>query len=222
MPVFTLKVSSGGLDAIMDREGFKTVGYPDSRGIPTNGVGHAATGGPPQVYVGQVWSIQQVKDVLAADIATYEACVNGALTRQPTQNQFDAMVSMTMNIGQSGFVHSSTLRWFNAGDIQRAADCMMLWDIPPEITGRRAGEMAQFLRPDGEPAPSQPVHVTIANVQTMLNVWLTEAKLPLVLVDGILGKQTMAEIEWFQYTHGLTVDGEPGDETIKALEKVTA
>lgn len=83
-----MKTSPAGVQAITLREGFKTIGYPDSRGIPTNGVGHAATGGPPPVWIGQVWTIQQVHDVLASDLKVYEDEVNrdlaGSTPSRPT------------------------------------------------------------------------------------------------------------------------------------------
>jgi lysozyme len=143
-----MKTSIVGVQAIMHREGFETVGYLDSRGIPTNGVGHAATGGPPPVWVGQVWSTAQVMAVLALDLEKYEAGVAATIKRPMGQNQFDAFVSFALNIGTGGFHGSHAAFLFNAGDVQGCADAFLAWEHPPELKGRREGERAQFLRPD--------------------------------------------------------------------------
>jgi GH24 family phage-related lysozyme (muramidase) len=44
-----------------------------------------------------------------------------------------------------GLGGSTALRHFNAGDVEAAADAILLWDKPPEIKARRRGEHQQFL-----------------------------------------------------------------------------
>jgi len=209
-----MKVSKDGWQAIMLREGFRTVGYPDSRGIPTNGVGHAATGGPPSVWVGQIWTTDQVLSVLANDLSVYEAAVNMTLCVSVTQNEFDALVSLAFNIGIGGFSGSSVLRCVNRGDYLGAADAFLMWEKPPELKTRREGERAQFLRPDG-PAPvaeGQQHLMTVQEVQAALKVFD-----PTITVDGDVGPQTIAAIKLFQRLHNLPVDGIAGPDTQKAL-----
>jgi lysozyme len=122
--------------------------YPDSRGIPTIGVGHTSMGGPPHVYFGLQITPDQVHSILAADLAPIEASINGLVKAPLTQNQFDALVSLTFNIGLGGFRGSSVLRQLNLNHYLNAADDFLMWDEPPELMTRRRGERLQFLTPD--------------------------------------------------------------------------
>ena len=142
-----MKTSEAGIEAIMGREGFRTHGYLDTRGIPTNGVGHAATGGPPPVVVGEVWSVAFVKETLAHDLARFEAEVNASVKVELTQNEFDALVSLCFNIGTAGFQGSSVVRDLNDKHKAAAADAFLMWERPPELKIRRERERLQFLRP---------------------------------------------------------------------------
>lgn len=139
-----MQMSPRGLQALIQREGSRLQAYPDTRGIPTIGVGHTG----PEVHLGLSWTETQVQEALAKDIAWAEAEVNRCVTVPMTQNQFDALVSFTFNIGKTGFDHSSALRDFNAG-VTRAANDLLMWEIPPVLKTRRESERRQFLTPDG-------------------------------------------------------------------------
>lgn len=135
-----MKLSEAGMTALKQREGVRREAYPDSRGIPTIGVGHTG----PDVHLGLAWTDAQVNEALAHDVGWAEAEVNSHVTVPMTQNQFDALVSFTFNIGKTGFDHSSALRDFNAGVTKAAADLLM-WEQPPVLKGRRESERRQFL-----------------------------------------------------------------------------
>lgn len=135
-----MKVSTAGLNAIMQREGSRSTAYRDSRGIWTIGVGHTG----PEVREGLSWSEVQIKDALTQDIGWAEHAVNSTIKVPMTQNQFDAFVSVCFNIGAHGFENSSMARLFNEG-VQASARAFMLWDRPAEIIGRRTAEMKQFM-----------------------------------------------------------------------------
>lgn len=137
-----MQISQSGLDAITQREGSKLSAYRDSRGIATIGVGHTG----PEVHMGLTWTQDEVLRALANDVKWAVNAVNNYVTVPLTQNQFDALVSFTFNIGASGFDHSSALRDFNYG-VMKAANDLLMWEDPPVLKARREGERRQFLTP---------------------------------------------------------------------------
>src|SRR5271166_894987 len=127
-----MRLSKAGQDALKVREGVRLKAYLDSRGIPTIGVGHTG----PEVQLGLVWTDTQVDEVLAKDVGWAEDEVNRMVTVPMTQNQFDALVSFTFNVGKSGFDHSSALHDFNYA-VAKAANDLLKWEQPPVLKGRR-------------------------------------------------------------------------------------
>lgn len=159
------KTSPAGIKALADREGRRLTAYRDTKGVLTIGVGHTSSAGPPTVYEGLTISNMQCDEIFARDLAKYEFTVDEVIKRPITQDQFDALVSLCYNIGQSGFAGSTVVKRINSGDMYGAAEAFMLWNKPPEIIGRRNSERLQFLKgiapmfvappPDVEP-PSAP------------------------------------------------------------------
>jgi hypothetical protein len=67
-----------------------------------------------------------------------------------TQNQFDALVSLVYNIGQTAFSNSTLLKKLNAKDYQGAADQFLRWNkgggkVMKGLVRRREAERALFL-----------------------------------------------------------------------------
>lgn len=135
-----MKTSDQGLKILIDREAAKKNAYLDSVGVPTIGVGHTG----PEVHMGLVWTDDQIKTAFAQDIQRFEDAVNGAVTVALTQNQFDALVSFSFNVGVGAFRSSTLVKKINLGDFAAAAAQFDVWHIPPEITSRRNGEREQF------------------------------------------------------------------------------
>jgi len=144
-----MKTSANGLKFIAANEGTVLHVYNDSRGLPTIGVGHLIRPGESFTTITQ----QQALDLLATDVASAENAVNSHVTGQLTQNQFDVCVDFTFNCGGGAFAGSTFCRLINEGDMQGAADAILMWAKPPEIIGRRNRERALFLTPD----PAAPV-----------------------------------------------------------------
>jgi len=98
--------------------------YRDPFGTWTIGWGH--TGG---VYKGDTITAAQADQILAADLAAFQAWVyartDPAMT---TDNQFAAMVSLTYNIGMEGFLTSTVRRDHNSQLYSAAAGAFLLWD----------------------------------------------------------------------------------------------
>lgn len=135
-----MKLSEQGTDLLIEREGSRNDAYKDSVGIWTCGVGHVG----PEVVEGVHWDDAKVREVFAKDIAFFEAAVNGYVTVPLTQNQFDALVSFTFNVGMSAFHQSTMLKLLNTGNADQVPAQFDRWHIPPEITSRRNGEREQF------------------------------------------------------------------------------
>jgi lysozyme len=70
----------------MQREGCRLIAYRDSTGVLTTCTGHTGCASPPAVTAGMAITQAQTDAVLEADLAPFEAAVNKALTRMPTQN----------------------------------------------------------------------------------------------------------------------------------------
>ena len=135
-----MKMSKEGLQKLMDREGVRLMAYPDTKKIWTIGVGHTG----PEVKKGLVWTTEQVMEALNNDVVFAEDAVNSGVKVKLTQNQFDALVSFTFNVGVSAFYNSTMLKFINKGDFVAAAQQFNRWVIPPEITKRRMSEKKQF------------------------------------------------------------------------------
>ncbi|NHK26937.1 lysozyme [Parvularcula flava] len=164
-----MRASQTGIDLIKHFEGIRLDAYKDVAGIWTIGYGHigpisidgrrydsvaaavAANGGQP-VRISQGYAEELLRD----ELQRFEEGVSGGLKRDINQNQFDAFVSLSYNIGVSAFRGSSALKFFNQGKITEAADAITWWNkatvngqkqVVQGLVNRRAAEKALFLQP---------------------------------------------------------------------------
>ena len=137
------KVSQRGLAEIAAHEGIVNYPYKDSVGVWTVGIGHTASAGAPDPAKNKrEFSVAEVMDIFARDVAKFEARVRSAFTRPLTQAQFDAAVSFDFN---TGAIHKATwVKKFNAGDMAGAKKSFMDWRKPAEIIPRRQKERDLF------------------------------------------------------------------------------
>lgn len=163
-----MKISDAGLDIIKEAEGYGQA-LPDGGctayqekingklDIPT--IGWGCTKG---VTMGMVWTKDQAEAALRAEIAKHESRVERLSTVELNQHQFDALVSFDFNTGGLTLGDgkpSGVLRAVNAKDWPGVADQLKLWSkfggkVSTGLTARRALEIALFLKPVGEVAPS--------------------------------------------------------------------
>jgi lysozyme len=115
------------------------------RGIWTIGWGH--TNG---VKEGDTCTAAQGDAFLHSDVFTAVSTVNQHVTRQLTQNQFDALVSLCFNIGVGNFAGSGLLKFVNAKNDHAAAADFDNWDkqagtVLPGLLRRREAESQHYL-----------------------------------------------------------------------------
>lgn len=144
-----MKISDNGIQFIKDCEGEKLTAYRDSVGVWTIGVGHTKNVGP-----GMRISAEQSLAFLRDDLAETEAAVNKLVKVALTQNQFDALISLTFNIGSGNFASSRLLKFVNVKNFKAAADAFLSWNkgringkltVIKGLTIRRGRERALFL-----------------------------------------------------------------------------
>ena len=146
-----MQLSTNGFNLLAELEGVVLNPYKDSVGIPTIGIGSTYYEDGTKVTmkdkaITKERAIQLAKNV----VKSFEARVNKSIIVPATQNQFDAMVLLCYNIGESGFARSSVVRNFNAGNLQEAADSFLLWNkaggkVSKGLTNRRQKERNLFL-----------------------------------------------------------------------------
>jgi len=140
-------------------EGFNATPYDDAHTPTKNatiGYGHKLHSGPVTESDREKWgpngiSRADAEGILRRDLSRAEDTVNGEVHVPLTQNQFDALASLTFNIGPDAFGGSTLLRLLNRGDYAGAAEQFLVWTRsgsthPPGLTTRRREEKERFER----------------------------------------------------------------------------
>lgn len=100
-----MKISKNGLELIMRHEGCRLTAYKCPAGVWTIGYGHTGT----DVVPGLTITSRQAEELLTEDVRWAEEAVNREGLRL-NQNQFDALVSFTFNVGIKNFRNSTLLK----------------------------------------------------------------------------------------------------------------
>jgi lysozyme len=132
-----MKMSENGKRLLSEWEGVETRVYRDVAGLPTIGVGHLLT--KDEMTSGKIWirgapvdyanglTQQQVMDLLGQDLEKFEQTVNESVKVQLNQNQFDALVSFTFNVGPNAFKNSTLLKLLNQSQYQEVPNQLRRW-----------------------------------------------------------------------------------------------
>jgi lysozyme len=113
-------------------------------------IGYGSTG--PHVKPNMVITEKQAEDLLRQDLVRFERAVTRLVTVPISQNQYDALVSFTFNLGEGNFSRSTLLKRVNARDFSGAQREFAKWNraggvVLAGLTRRRAAEARLF----GEP-----------------------------------------------------------------------
>lgn len=139
-----MKTSPAGIALIQQFEGRRLEAYKCPAGVWTIGYGHTSAAGKPEVKPGMVITKQEANDILVRDLVRYEDAVDRLVKVPLTQNQFDALVSFTFNVGEGALAKSTLLKRLNAGDYNAVPAELMKWtkaggkELPGLVRRRRA------------------------------------------------------------------------------------
>lgn len=137
--------SDKGIALIQDSEGLRLTAYKDSVGIATIGWGHTG-----DVKMGTTITRAEAERILREDLHDFERAVTRLVRVPITQNQFDALVCFSFNVGAKALENSTLLKLLNAGNKAGAASQFANWNkaggkVLPGLVTRRAAEAKLFL-----------------------------------------------------------------------------
>jgi lysozyme len=146
---------------IEELEGRVPFVYPDSKGLPSIGIGHCLTKselssgkimikGVPVKY-SKGLTDQQIDDLYDQDHRFAVDAVNKHVKVTLTDNQFAALTSFVFNIGASAFANSTLLKKLNQGLYSEVPGQMRRWiyedgKISNGLTNRREKEIQLWLK----------------------------------------------------------------------------
>ena len=146
-----MTISKPGLDLIKSFEGFRSKPYHCSAGVSTIGYGSTYYEGGRHVKMSDTpVSKARATQILEHQVNNvYSSSVNRYVTVPLTQNQFDALVSFTYNLGAGALRSSTLLKKLNQGNYKRAAEEFLKWDRAggkrlKGLTKRRRAEAKLF------------------------------------------------------------------------------
>lgn len=146
-------VSRTGRDLIRYFEGDSLSAYKDTAGIWTIGVGHTG----PDVVPGRVITQPESDRIFIYDLQQFELAVLDVVKIRIHQHVFDALISLTFNIGANAFAASTLLKRINERAMDAAADEFLRWNkatvngkkvTVAGLTRRRKAERELFLGRD--------------------------------------------------------------------------
>jgi lysozyme len=143
--VVALSLSTAGTDLIRKWEGTKQNAYLDAVGVPT-----ICTGSTRNVYIGQYATLGECEQRLVEDTSYAGKAIKRLVKVKLTQEQYDALVSLTFNIGEGNFAKSTLLKRINSNDCYAAGLQFNRWVYAKGrklrgLVARRADESALFL-----------------------------------------------------------------------------
>jgi lysozyme len=164
-----MQVSARGLKLIAEFEGLRLNAYPDpGTGNEPWTIGYGTTIYPNgyKVKQGDEITREQALEFLRHDSKKFSDAVNRAVRVPINQNQFDALVSFTYNLGEGALNRSTLLTKVNSHNFRSAADEFGKWiyaggRILAGLVRRRNAERDLFVAPVSEETAPPPEPVVV-------------------------------------------------------------
>lgn len=143
-----MRISKEGINFIKSLEGFSSKPYKCSANILTIGYGHTGK----DVLENMVVSKKVAEAILVNDLIDFEDNLNSIVrpSINLNQNQFDALISLSYNIGMQAIAESTLIKVLNNAEYKKAANHFLDWiragtNIIPGLINRRLKERKLFL-----------------------------------------------------------------------------
>ena len=143
-----MRISQEGVNLIKHFEGCRLEAYKCPAGVWTIGYGHTKG-----VKEGDAIEQEAAEAFLIEDLESFEQAVTRLVEVPLTQQQFDALVSWTFNLGAGNLAESTLLRKLNNYQYAEVPEQMMRWvraggQVLDGLVRRRAAEAALFQNKD--------------------------------------------------------------------------
>lgn len=140
-----MRISKNGLDLIKSFEGLRLSTYKCSAGVDT--IGYGSTG--KHVKPGLTITEGEAEALLRRDVYRFEDAVNKLVRVEINQDQFDALVSISYNIGVTAISRSTLMKKVNAMEFDSAKLEFARWakangKTMPGLARRRSAEARLF------------------------------------------------------------------------------
>lgn len=125
-----MNISNKGIQFIQKEESCVLTSYPDSAGIWTIGWGSIMYRSGARVKRGETITQSQADDLLHWEVGNKTAAIQGHLKGiSLNQNQTDALISFTYNVGVGAFAGSTLLKKVKANPCDHyIRDCFIMWN----------------------------------------------------------------------------------------------
>ena len=154
-----MNINKATIDLVKEFEGCKLTAYRDAVGVWTIGYGTTARAGLGIIPTAGMTITQAEADQLLADgLNKFADQIRPMINADLNDNQFGACVSLAYNIGAHAFSTSSALKHILAGDYDKAANAILLWNkaggkVLKGLVRRREAERKLFMTPVFEQVP---------------------------------------------------------------------
>jgi len=149
--IIALAISAAGIGGIAVHEGYRDKAYiPVPGDVPTIGYGSTTYEDGTRVKMNDTITRKRAEELLGNKISSFERGIKACIQVPLSQNEYEAYVSLSYNIGVQGFCGSTLVKKLNAYDYEGACNEILKWDKfkgkPLKgLTNRRIEENAKCL-----------------------------------------------------------------------------